>query len=126
MFFSQKVIDVSKKYLPKMAESYNNPKLKLHVGDGFEYMKKHQGEYDVIITDSSDPIGNSKSKITKCFQLQLVLKVLPNMKPPLFLLDQLIFASNHIKIYTFDFFRRLCTMLLCSVVKHTIIAQSQG
>lgn len=40
-----------------MAESYNDPKLKLHVGDGFEYMKQHQGEYDVIITDSSDPIG---------------------------------------------------------------------
>lgn len=53
----EKVIEVSKKYLPEMAKSYSSPKLKLHVGDGFEYMKKHQGEYDVIITDSSDPVG---------------------------------------------------------------------
>ena len=40
-----------------MAESFKNSKLKLHVGDGFEYMKQHQGEYDIIITDSSDPVG---------------------------------------------------------------------
>ena len=53
----QKVIEVSKKYLPKMAASFESPKLNLHIGDGFEFMKKHQGQYDVIITDSSDPVG---------------------------------------------------------------------
>ena len=57
VFILQKVIEVSKKYLPKMAVGFESAKLKLHIGDGFEYMKKHQGEFDVIITDSSDPIG---------------------------------------------------------------------
>jgi len=51
------VIEVSKKYLPDMSTSFSNPKLQLHIMDGFEYMGKHQGEFDVIITDSSDPIG---------------------------------------------------------------------
>ena len=51
------VIEVSKKYLPDMASSFDNPKLKLHIMDGFEFMGQHQGEFDVIITDSSDPIG---------------------------------------------------------------------
>ena len=51
------MIEVSKKYLPNMASSFSSPKLHLHIGDGFEFMKKHSGEYDVIITDSSDPIG---------------------------------------------------------------------
>ena len=51
------MIEVSKKYLPKMAASFESPKLNLHIGDGFEFMKKHQGQYDVIITDSSDPVG---------------------------------------------------------------------
>lgn len=51
------VIDVSKKYLPFMAVGFDSPKLTLHVGDGFEFMKNHSGEFDVIITDSSDPVG---------------------------------------------------------------------
>ncbi|CAB3223976.1 unnamed protein product [Arctia plantaginis] len=52
-----KVIEVSKKYLPFMAVGFDSPKLKLHVGDGFEFMKNHSQEFDVIITDSSDPVG---------------------------------------------------------------------
>ncbi|XP_015186934.1 PREDICTED: spermidine synthase [Polistes dominula] len=51
------VIDVSKKYLPFMGVGFDNPKLTLNVGDGFEFMKQHSNEFDVIITDSSDPIG---------------------------------------------------------------------
>lgn len=52
-----KVIEVSKKYLPFMAVGFDSPKLTLHVGDGFEFMKNHSQEFDVIITDSSDPVG---------------------------------------------------------------------
>jgi spermidine synthase len=55
------VINTSKKYLPNMSCSFDNPRLSLHIMDGFEFMAKHENTYDVIITDSSDPIG----KITK-------------------------------------------------------------
>nr|KAF7417125.1 hypothetical protein H0235_011656 [Vespula pensylvanica] len=51
------VLEVSKKYLPFMGVGLNNPKVTLNVGDGFEFMKQHTKEFDVIITDSSDPIG---------------------------------------------------------------------
>lgn len=40
-----------------MAVGFDSPKLTLHVGDGFEFMKNHSQEFDVIITDSSDPVG---------------------------------------------------------------------
>lgn len=53
----QDVINVSKKYLPGMAKGFFSPKLTLNVGDGFEFMKKNQDAFDVIITDSSDPVG---------------------------------------------------------------------
>jgi len=52
-----RVVELSKKYLPAMACGFDNNKLKLTIGDGFEYMKNHKKEFDVIITDSSDPIG---------------------------------------------------------------------
>ena len=40
-----------------MAKGFFSPKLTLHVGDGFEFMKQNQDAFDVIITDSSDPVG---------------------------------------------------------------------
>ena len=58
MFFVlQRVIEVSKKYLPFMAKGFESPKLHVHVGDGFQFVKEHQAQFDVIITDSSDPVG---------------------------------------------------------------------
>ncbi|PSN53273.1 Spermidine synthase [Blattella germanica] len=56
-----KVLEVSKKYLPFMGKGLSNPKLNLHVGDGFRFMAQHQNEFDVIITDSSDPVGPAVS-----------------------------------------------------------------
>lgn len=56
-----RVVELSKQYLPNMACGFDAPKLTLHIGDGFEYMKQHQNEFDVIITDSSDPIGPAES-----------------------------------------------------------------
>lgn len=53
-----RVVEVSKKYLPFMAQGFDSPKLNLHIADGFKFMKEHVQYYDVIITDSSDPIGN--------------------------------------------------------------------
>lgn len=61
----QDVIDISKKFLPSMACGFDNPKVNVHVGDGFEFMKNHTREYDVIITDSSDPIGPAESLFKK-------------------------------------------------------------
>jgi len=57
----QDVIDVSKMYLPFMAEGFNNPKVRIHIEDGFVFLKNKKNEYDVIITDSSDPIGPASS-----------------------------------------------------------------
>ncbi|KAH8255032.1 hypothetical protein KR032_006213 [Drosophila birchii] len=56
-----RVVELSKKYLPAMACGFESEKMKLTIGDGFDYMKKHKNEFDVIITDSSDPIGPAVS-----------------------------------------------------------------
>lgn len=56
-----RVVELSKKYLPFMAKGFDSPKLKLTIGDGFEFMKNHKEEFDVIITDSSDPVGPAVS-----------------------------------------------------------------
>ena len=55
------VIKVSRLYLPNMAKGFDDPKLNLHIGDGFAFLKSHVNEFDVIITDSSDPEGPAES-----------------------------------------------------------------
>lgn len=56
-FCLQRVIEVSKEYLPTMAIGYKDPRVKVHVQDGAEFLVDHKESFDVIITDSSDPIG---------------------------------------------------------------------
>ncbi|KAJ2160515.1 putrescine aminopropyltransferase [Coemansia sp. RSA 552] len=55
------VIRVAKQYLPNMAVSYADPKVSVHIGDGFEFLQNHKERFDVIITDSSDPVGPAES-----------------------------------------------------------------
>ena len=60
-FLMKKVIEVSKKYLSTFAIGFKSPKLTVHIEDGVEFVGKHKEEFDVIITDSTDPIGKNKS-----------------------------------------------------------------
>lgn len=57
-FVTQEVIEVSKKHFPGIACGFDNPKLTVHNMDGAEFMSMKEETFDVIITDSSDPIGN--------------------------------------------------------------------
>lgn len=59
------VIRVSKKYLPGMSIGFQHPNVEEFVGDGFEFLKTHKNEFDVIITDSSDPEGPAESLFQK-------------------------------------------------------------
>jgi len=61
---------VSKQYLPHMSSLLSSPKVTVHIGDGFAFLSQHESTYDVIITDSSDPVGPASSLFQKpYFQL---------------------------------------------------------
>ena len=53
----QGVIDVSKEFLPTLAKGYDDPRVTVHIMDGAQFMRENQNSFDIIITDSSDPIG---------------------------------------------------------------------
>jgi spermidine synthase len=44
-----------------MSSCYKDPRVTVHIGDGFKFLPEHKGEYDVIITDSSDPVGPAEA-----------------------------------------------------------------
>ncbi|OJD14136.1 spermidine synthase [Emergomyces pasteurianus Ep9510] len=59
------VIRVSKKYLPGMSVGFQHPNVTVHVADGFKFLADRQNEFDVIITDSSDPEGPAEALFQK-------------------------------------------------------------
>lgn len=61
------VVEVAKKYIPAMSVGFASPKLELLICDGFKFMKEHRNEFDVIITDSSDPIGPAVNLFTSSY-----------------------------------------------------------
>jgi spermidine synthase len=60
------VVEVSKKYLPEIAEAMitNHPKLDLRIDDGLKHIAEIEDHYDVIIVDCSDPIGPGEGLFT--------------------------------------------------------------
>ena len=61
------VIDVSKKYFPEYADVWTHPKLTIHIGDGAAFLESHRKEFDVVIVDSSDPVGPAEALFEASF-----------------------------------------------------------
>ncbi len=51
------VVEACREFFPNVAKSFNDPRLDLRIQDGVEFMKNNIDEFDVIIIDSTDPIG---------------------------------------------------------------------
>ena len=62
------VIDLTKKHVPEIPQGvFEHPKLHLIIDDGVNFVKNSKETYDVIITDSNDPIGPSQVLFTETF-----------------------------------------------------------
>ena len=61
------VINVSKKYYPEYAGVWTHPKLKVHIGDGAAFLEAHKKSFDVVIVDSSDPVGPAEALFEEKF-----------------------------------------------------------
>ncbi|MCL7747587.1 spermidine synthase [Halalkalibacter alkaliphilus] len=62
-----KVIEYSKKYLPTIAGALDDPRVDVQVDDGFMHIAKSENEYDVIMVDSTEPVGPAVKLFEKGF-----------------------------------------------------------
>lgn len=62
-----KVIEYSKKYLPKIAGKLEDARVDVLVDDGFMHIHKNKNKYDVIMVDSTEPVGPAVSLFEKGF-----------------------------------------------------------
>ncbi|MZP29864.1 polyamine aminopropyltransferase [Heliobacterium undosum] len=53
-----RVIETSKEYLPEIASAlFGHPKVEVLVADGVKHIQENENEYDVIMVDSTEPVG---------------------------------------------------------------------
>ena len=61
------VIKISKKFFPQIACQIDNEKVSVKLEDGIKYLKTVNNMYDVIIIDSTDPVGPAEGLFTEDF-----------------------------------------------------------
>eukprot|EP00924_Labyrinthula_sp_SR-Ha-C_P000483 snap_masked-scaffold_27-processed-gene-0.13-mRNA-1 protein AED:0.02 eAED:0.02 QI:0/-1/0/1/-1/1/1/0/323 len=93
----EKVIEVSKEYFTNtMATAFDNPKVTVVNEDGNKFLDSHPAEFDVIIVDSSDPVGPANT----LFQEEFYQKMKMSLKEEGIICTQGENIFLHIKIIT--------------------------
>ncbi len=63
-----KVVEMCKEYLPNhSAGAYDDPRVEIVIDDGANFVKTSERRFDVIISDSTDPIGPGEVLFTEDF-----------------------------------------------------------
>ncbi len=61
------VVELSKRFFPEVAKSFNSPKVELIIGDGIKYMKESKEKFDLMLIDSTDPVGPAEGLFDPAF-----------------------------------------------------------
>ncbi|MEK4176716.1 polyamine aminopropyltransferase [Aeribacillus sp. FSL K6-1305] len=97
------VVSACKEHLPEVSGNLSDPRVNFLFIDGVKYVENKQNEYDVIIVDSSDPIGPAEQLFSKDFYTNLykTLKddglMVCQSQSPVFHLDVLKRSYSHIQ-----------------------------
>ncbi len=62
-----RVIENAKRYFPQIAQGFSDPRVEVQVTDGIRHVQEHPGEYDVILVDSTDPVGPAAGLFARDF-----------------------------------------------------------
>ena len=67
----EEVISAARKFLPKLACGYDDPRVKINIADGSKFIQEKPEYYDLIIVDSTDPGGPGAPLFTAEFYAAL-------------------------------------------------------
>lgn len=62
-----RVIEVCKEFFPSISSGLGDPRVRVIVADGIEHVRNSAGLYDVIIVDSTDPVGPAVGLFEEAF-----------------------------------------------------------
>ncbi len=61
------VIEASRRFLPEISCALDDPRVEIIVDDGIKHVKENRDTYDVIMVDSTDPIGPAVGLFSAAF-----------------------------------------------------------
>jgi len=111
----ERVVAVARQFLPELSGALDDPKIDLRFADGIEHVAQSHDEYDVVIIDSTDPVGPAVGLFSREFygQVYHALKedglFVAQTESPLFNTDMLARITKDIEA----FFPVVRTYLAC-------------
>jgi spermidine synthase len=73
----QGVIDAGREFFPKFNDPYADSRVEIVIRDAFYYLKENVGKFDVIVADTTDPIGAAEKLFTEEFYGLMVNALTP-------------------------------------------------
>lgn len=72
------VVRVCREYLPALASSYDDPRVQVFFEDGAKYLSDRSESYEVIIVDSTDPLGPGQILFQEAFYADMKKALCPD------------------------------------------------
>lgn len=100
------LLNVCREYFPKTTSAFDDPRINIICRDGLRFLRGRNAEYDLIISDSTDPFGHTAGLFTKEFygSCYRALKddgiLVYQHGSPFFDEDETAFQSMHRKAYS--------------------------
>jgi len=94
------VIRLSKKHFPSLSSSFNDSRVEVFTEDGAEFIKQRKNFYNIIIVDSSDPIGPAEV----LFQEQFYKDIFQSLTQ-----DGIVVTQSESFLYHMDIIKKLVT-----------------
>ena len=74
----QRVVDLSREHFTaSFGDPWTDPRARLLIRDAFGYLEENPGQYDVIISDTTDPIGMAERLFSNEFYQLIVRALVP-------------------------------------------------
>ncbi len=74
----RRVVEVCAEHFPDFGNPFANPRAELVIEDAFTYMQRAAGQFDVIISDTTDPIGPAEKLFSAEFYNLMAHALAPN------------------------------------------------
>jgi len=65
------VVEACREWIPQTAHALSDPRVRVHIADGVTFLKETADRYDVILVDSTDPMGPATPLFGKDFYLDV-------------------------------------------------------
>ncbi len=73
-----RVVELSREHFAAFGDPWADPRAELLIRDAFGYLEENPGQFDVIISDTTDPIGMAERLFSDEFQKLLVRALTPH------------------------------------------------